>query len=81
VKASLCKGGSRLFSDFARITIFAAGEQDLEGRFSLRNKPWIVGSKSRANERAFLAQQFNVVALEVSEKSKRWLQKRLVQAI
>jgi hypothetical protein len=29
------KGGSRLFSDFARIAISAAGEQDLEGRFSL----------------------------------------------
>jgi hypothetical protein len=29
------KGGSRLFSDFARIAISAAGEQDFEGRFSL----------------------------------------------
>jgi hypothetical protein len=29
------KGGSRLFSNFARIAISAAGEQDLEGRLSL----------------------------------------------
>jgi hypothetical protein len=29
------KGGSRLFSDFARIAISAAGGKDLEGRFSL----------------------------------------------